>query len=156
MLSGFAATANWSNLPLKPEFVPMFLRTIAYLQRQANAFTSTSVAPSQPALIRLTDRWPDARVQSIDPSGKSHKVELHRNGRSLVGAMLQTNQKGFYTFQVFPHTEDASERSRKMFRKNYSKLLTSQADPNAIQDAQLLWWNMKHQVCLGNKIKSFC
>lgn len=50
---------------------------------------------------------------------------------------------------------NASKRSKQMFRKNYLKLLTKQSNSNAIQDAQLLWWNMKHQTCLGNKNKRF-
>ncbi|MEK7528239.1 MAG: hypothetical protein AAB592_00545 [Patescibacteria group bacterium] len=45
---------------------------------------------------------------------------------------------------------DASLRSKSMFEKSYKKLLSSKADPNALQDARFLWWNMMHQVCLGN------
>ncbi len=118
LVSGFAAMASWSNLPLKPEFVPIMLRSIAYLQKPADASAVTAVAPSQPAPIRLTDRWSEAKVQVIDPGGKGHKIELHRSGRSLVGAMLQTSQKGFYTCQIFPHTEETSERVELGFAVN--------------------------------------
>lgn len=45
---------------------------------------------------------------------------------------------------------DASKRSKEMFEKSYKKLLSSNSDPNALQDARFLWWNMMHQVCLGN------
>lgn len=45
---------------------------------------------------------------------------------------------------------DASKRSKEMFEKSYKEMLSSDADPNALQDARLLWWNMSHQVCLGN------
>lgn len=44
---------------------------------------------------------------------------------------------------------DASTRSKEMFEKSYKKLLSSNSDPNALQDARFLWWNMMHQVCLG-------
>jgi len=120
IVAGFAATANWSNLPLKPEFVPMLLRTVAYLQRRADAAAPAAVAPSQPAPIRLTDRWSEARVQAIDPTGKPHKIQLRRSGRSLVGAMLQTEQKGFYTYHIFPHSEEAPERVELGFAVNLS------------------------------------
>lgn len=45
---------------------------------------------------------------------------------------------------------DASKRSKEMFEKNYKKLLSSNSDSNALQDARFLWWDMMHQVCLGN------
>ncbi len=45
---------------------------------------------------------------------------------------------------------NSSKRSKKMFEKNYKDLLSSNADANALQDARFLWWNMTHQVCLGN------
>jgi len=49
------------------------------------------------------------------------------------------------------HTaSDSSTRSKAMFEKNYKKLLTSESDPNSLQDARFLWWDMLHQVCLGD------
>lgn len=45
---------------------------------------------------------------------------------------------------------NASKRSKGMFEKRYKDLLSSDADVNALQDARFLWWNMTHQVCLGN------
>lgn len=46
--------------------------------------------------------------------------------------------------------KDASKRSKEMFKNSYQKLLSSNSDPNSLQDARFLWWNMTHQVCLGN------
>lgn len=134
LVSGFAATAGWSNLPLKPEFVPIILRSIAYLQKPADASVITAVAPSQPAPIRLTDRWPEARVQVSDPGGKGHKIDLHRNGRSLVGAMLQTGQKGFYTCQIFPRAEGAVESLELGFAVN---LTDKKADFSMMSESQI-------------------
>ena len=49
------------------------------------------------------------------------------------------------------HTaKEASDRSKSTFKKNFIKLLSSNSDPDAIQDAQFLWWDMRHQVCIGN------
>lgn len=47
--------------------------------------------------------------------------------------------------------KDASDRSKDKFKENYKKLLSSESDPDSIQDAQLLWWDMTHQVCLGKQ-----
>ncbi len=49
------------------------------------------------------------------------------------------------------HTAQASsERSKQMFEAHYQSLLSSDNGPDALQDARFLWWNMKHQVCLGD------
>lgn len=49
------------------------------------------------------------------------------------------------------HTaSEASQRSKDLFRKKYLTLLSSRTNPDAVQDAQLLWWDMNHQVCLGD------
>ncbi|MEK7083787.1 MAG: hypothetical protein AAB932_00975 [Patescibacteria group bacterium] len=46
--------------------------------------------------------------------------------------------------------KDASERSKNKFRDNYTRLVLSNADPDSLQAAQYLWWNMRNQVCLGD------
>lgn len=49
------------------------------------------------------------------------------------------------------HTaEESAERSKKMFKKAIISLLFS-SDPDARADAKDLFWDMRHQVCLGNK-----
>ena len=118
LVAGFPATPDWSNLPLKPEFVPMLLRAVAYLQRPAQAHTPATVRPGQPAPIRLTGQWPRAQVQVVDPTGKPHTIEMHRSGEQFVGAMLQTNAKGYYEVNVLPRADAAPERVELGFAVN--------------------------------------
>jgi hypothetical protein len=48
--------------------------------------------------------------------------------------------------------EESSEKSKDYFKKAIKSLLTNgRNDPDAIEDAKNLWWNMTHQVCLGNQ-----
>lgn len=48
--------------------------------------------------------------------------------------------------------EKASKKSKDHFKKAIKSLLTNgRNDPDAIEDAKNLWWNMTHQVCLGNR-----
>lgn len=50
------------------------------------------------------------------------------------------------------HTcREASDNSKKEFQKNIRLLLTNPKDPDALDDAKDLFWNMSHQVCLGNQ-----
>lgn len=46
---------------------------------------------------------------------------------------------------------EASRRSKDAFRAHTRRLLSSSTDPDALLDAQCLWWDMTHQVCLGDE-----
>ncbi len=118
LMAGWPATPNWSNLPLKPEFVPLLLRATAHLQRTPELNTVEAVAPHQPAPVQMTDRWADAQVQVTDPAGRPHKIELHRSDRKVVGAMTETGRKGYYNVEVLPRAEDAPERLELGFAVN--------------------------------------
>lgn len=49
------------------------------------------------------------------------------------------------------HTaKEASDNSKKAFRENIISLLKNIPDIDALDDAKDLYWNMTHQVCLGN------
>lgn len=45
---------------------------------------------------------------------------------------------------------EASERSKNKFKEYFTKMASSIADPDSLQAAQCLRWNMLHQVCLGD------
>ena len=134
LLAGFPATPDWSNLPLKPEFVPVLLRAVAYLQRPAQARTPATVRPGQPAPIRLTGQWPEAHVQVVDPDGQPHTIEMHRSGEQLAGGMLETNTKGYYAVNVLPRAADAPERIELGFAVN---LDAQHADFTMIDEPQI-------------------
>lgn len=46
---------------------------------------------------------------------------------------------------------ETTERAKNKFRDNYQKLLSSaNGDPDSLQAAQFLWWDMRHLSCQGN------
>ena len=50
------------------------------------------------------------------------------------------------------HTcQEALNNSKRISLRHIASLLTSATDPEAIEDAKDLFWNMSHQVCLGDK-----
>lgn len=50
------------------------------------------------------------------------------------------------------HTcKEASDNSKRVFRRHIAALLSSATDPEAIEDAKDLFWNMSHQICLGDQ-----
>ncbi|MBU4502541.1 MAG: hypothetical protein KKA79_08135, partial [Nanoarchaeota archaeon] len=48
-------------------------------------------------------------------------------------------------------TKMAVERSQHLFKKNISKLLSSEASLEDVNYAKYLWWDMKHQVRLSEE-----
>lgn len=48
-------------------------------------------------------------------------------------------------------TQDSTNRSKQFFWRNIQKLLSSEGTAETNQYAKYLWWNMKHQVCLGDQ-----
>jgi hypothetical protein len=102
LMASFPATPQWSNLPLKPEFVPLLLRAASWLRRAPAAIVPSVVKAHQPGVIALNPDWSEAHVEAIDPDGKTHPVELHRDDNRRLGAMLRTDRKGYYRFRVTP------------------------------------------------------
>lgn len=102
LLAAFPPTPDWSNVPLKPQFVPILLRAVAHLRRSSQAEAPPAIKPHEPAPVYLTERWPDAKVEVLDPTGKPTAVSLHRSGKQMVGAFNETERKGYYTFRVLP------------------------------------------------------
>ncbi len=51
--------------------------------------------------------------------------------------------------------EDANQRSKKLFIKNIEKLLVAGSASDNYYAIRYLFWDMKHQVCLGDTTASF-
>jgi len=134
LLAGFAATPNWSNLPLKPEYVPLLLRSVAYLRRPTQAQVQPAVRPHMPASLRLTESWSQARVEATDPDGQLHPIDVKYTGNGYTGTLLQTGRKGYYSFMVEPPVELSPERIELAFAVN---LDTSREDFETLNEAEI-------------------
>lgn len=132
--AAFSPTPYWSSLPLKPEFVPLMLRTVAYLRKQASVSVANAVQPHEPAPLRVTDRWSGATAECLDPQNKPTTIKLTRSGGDMVGAMMDTNRKGYYRFTVSPRSTGAPERVELGFAVN---LDVTQADMAMLSESQL-------------------
>lgn len=47
--------------------------------------------------------------------------------------------------------KESSDKSKNKFVRHVRSLSSSLADPDSLQVAQCLWWNARHQVCMGNE-----
>ncbi|HTU24963.1 MAG TPA: VWA domain-containing protein [Pirellulales bacterium] len=102
LVCSFAATPGWSNLPTRALFVPLLLRSIAHLRPAAVVESVAAVRAHEPAPIRLAQSWQGARVEATTPDGHVHPVELHAADERLVGALVDTDTRGYYSFTAQP------------------------------------------------------
>ena len=114
LICSFAATPGWSNLPTRALFVPLLLRSIAHLRPAAVVEAAAAVRPHEPAPIRLSQQWQGARVEATSPDGHIHPIELHAADERLVGALLETDARGYYSFQAQPPASLASEPKQQL------------------------------------------
>lgn len=100
LLAAFPVTARWTNLPLKPEFVPLILRMVHHLEHRPD-FESPSVVPADGAAeIAVAAAWAPAVGQVTDEMRRSADIDFKRAGSRLVGAFEGTQLKGYYSVEV--------------------------------------------------------
>ena len=63
---------------------------------------------------------------------------------SLIQSLVEGNTTG-----------TASAASKQSFQDSMKKLLSSNATPEETSMARYLWWDLRHQACLGNKEARF-
>ncbi|MCC6580815.1 MAG: VWA domain-containing protein [Phycisphaeraceae bacterium] len=138
LLTSFPASPAWSNVPLKPEFVPLLLRSVEYLRRMPRAAVASVVPPGEPAVVTLTSRWSHAQVDAVTPAGQTLPLTLHRDGDHFVAAVLQTDEKGPYIVTIHPRASDAPEEVKLGFAVNLDTQDATLASIDRAKAAELL------------------
>jgi hypothetical protein len=100
VLAAFPATTKWSNLPLKPEFVPLVLRLVSYVTQAPDLVVPSTAPADAGAEIAVAGAWSPAMARVIDPKGQSSPVELERSASRLMGQFDTTGRKGYYTVEA--------------------------------------------------------
>ena len=90
-----ACDADWSNLPMRPFYLPLVQQLVTYLA--ARWEPASNVELGQP-LVALTDSAPDSVWKVTDPAGREHEVRARPYaGRSQV-EFGDTHLPGVYEF----------------------------------------------------------
>ena len=118
LVSGIGVGLDLSDLSVRPEFVPLLLRAVTHVRRPPPVRTIPPASAAQPAVIRITDRWPHARADGIDPTDRKYPIKLHRSGDTFSGAMTATARKGYYQFWAIPRHKTAPEAIQRGFAVN--------------------------------------
>jgi len=101
LVSAFPATSKWSNLPLKPEFVPLVLRMVNYAAQRPNLEVPPVVPADGSAEIGVTAAWAPVTVVVTDDATKhSDEVGMQKSGSRLMGAFDHTSRAGYYNVEV--------------------------------------------------------
>ncbi|MEI7436441.1 MAG: VWA domain-containing protein [bacterium] len=101
IVCAFPADNRWSNLPLKPEWVPLVLRLVSYVQRRAELHAPRLASTDGRDEVSVPDGWAPATGQLTGPAGRSTPLVFLRGGnRRSVAQLSGIRQKGFYKIQV--------------------------------------------------------
>jgi hypothetical protein len=100
LLAAFPASSKWTNLPLKPEFVPLVLRMVNYVEHRPDV-ESPSVVPSDGAAeIAVAANWKPVFGKVTDEKRHVTELEFKQSGTRWVGGFENTSLTGYYTVEV--------------------------------------------------------
>lgn len=120
LLAGFPASAKWSNLPLKPEFVPLLLRMVNYVEHRADVEAPTVVPADGPARIAVAANWTPVTGKVTDAERHVAEVDFKRAGLRWVGGFEKTALRGYYTVEVKGGRVEQPKRGATAFAVNLS------------------------------------
>ena len=100
ILAAFPMTSKWTNLPLKPEFVPLILRLVSHIRTRAGVEGPSVVAANGVAEISVAKAWQNLQAEVVNVEGNRLPVTFEKSVSRQVGAFSATAEKGFYDVDV--------------------------------------------------------
>jgi len=86
--------ADWSNLPLRPFFVPLSQRLVTYLA--STVFPPRNVEVGKPLIAFFDKSLAGKRASVIDASGRQHEIALVSKESRAVAEFTGTQRPGLY------------------------------------------------------------
>jgi hypothetical protein len=100
ILAAFPMTSKWTNLPLKPEFVPLVLRLVSHIRTRAGVEGPSVVTANGVAEISVAKEWQNLQAEVVNVEGNRLPVTFEKSVSRQVGAFSATAEKGFYDVDV--------------------------------------------------------
>jgi hypothetical protein len=100
ILAAFPAHPRWSNLPTKPDFVPLVLRLVGHVQRRAEVEVPPAVPAGAAAVVSVQRSWEPAEAEVRRLRGPASDKKLERVGQRLLASFEETTLTGYYTAEV--------------------------------------------------------
>lgn len=120
LLAAFPANAKWTNLPLKPEFVPLLLRMVNYVEHRPDVEAPSVVPADGPAHIAVASNWTPVTGKVIDAERHAAEIVFKRADSRWVGGFENTALKGYYTVEVRGGRVEQPKRDSTAFAVNLS------------------------------------
>ena len=120
LLTAFPLNTKWSNLPMKPEFVPLVLRMIGHVKPQPEIAGPATVPADGTAEFVVSKDWAPVQGTVKDATGRLTPIEFQRSNSRWVGAFERTVQKGFYELDVTGGQVEKLQQGLHRFAVNVS------------------------------------
>ena len=138
ILAAFPMTSKWTNLPLKPEFVPLILRLVSHIRTRAGVEGPSVVAANGVAEISVAKTWQNLQAEVVNVEGNRLPVTFEKSVSRQVGALAETAEKGFYEVDVRGGRIEQPRHESLAFAVNLAKEESNFALINETQLKELL------------------
>lgn len=137
LLASFPATSKWSNLPLKPEFVPLILRMVNYVEHRPDVEAPSVVPADGSAEIAVAANWAPVAGKIVDSQQHATELEFTRSEQRWVSGFEKTAAKGYYTVDVRGGRVEQPKYDTTQFAVNLSP---DESQFAAADESQLREW----------------
>ena len=120
LLAGFPINSKWSNLPMKPEFVPLILRMVSHVEHRHELEAPSVVSPEGKGEVGVARDWEPVSGKVTDVAGHTTPLDFKQSGSRWLAAVEQTSEKGYYTVDVKGGKSDAAKTGTAAFAVNLS------------------------------------
>lgn len=96
LLMAFAAEPRWTNLPLRPEFVPLVLQLVRHAARRGMPTLSGAVAAGAVAHITIPETWGAVSGSVTSPAGRTTPLAFARSAHGQVAVFEPAAERGFH------------------------------------------------------------
>lgn len=120
LLSAFPFHSAWTNLTMRPEFVPLVLRMVSHVMRRPEVGGPSVVLAGGTAEFFADEQgWDPVSAKVTDAAGRVTPLEQFQRSQSrLVGAFERTTSQGFYDVEVSGGSTAKPKEQRLAFAVN--------------------------------------
>lgn len=134
LVAAFPVSTKWSNLPLKPEFVPLLLRMVNHVQRRPDVEVASVASAEGVTEIAVAKDWAPVSGTITDSAGQSSALAFKRSDARMVAAFEQANKKGYYTVEVNGGSSDPPKSGKAVIAVN---VVPEESDFLTISESEL-------------------
>ncbi len=137
LVAAFPVNSKWSNLPLKPEFVPLVLQMVSYAQRRPELDAPAVASADGASEIAVAGDWGAPTGTVKDESGKTSALAFRRAEGRMVATFEQPRAKGFYEATVKSAAGPTPREGQALFGVNVS---AGESDFATVGENELREW----------------